>query len=120
MAQESEKIGFATWILTIMALILLLWVGFLVTGLEEKADRLEVMVRALQGDRASEEFTRTFSHGDIPSEAADGTSLYCPDCTRTTPCAGGGSGAIAVRLGGAWDCKYAEGLRRVWGERFVD
>lgn len=34
----------------------------------------------------------------------NGTQLYCSDCTKATPCAGSGSGAIAKRLGGAWDC----------------
>lgn len=36
--------------------------------------------------------------------AANGTMIYCGDCTKATPCAGGGTGALAVRLNGAWDC----------------
>lgn len=35
---------------------------------------------------------------------ADGSIIYCSDCTKATPCAGGGTGAFAVRLNGAWDC----------------
>lgn len=35
---------------------------------------------------------------------ADGTTLYCSDCTKATPCNSGGNGAIAKRLNGAWDC----------------
>jgi hypothetical protein len=35
---------------------------------------------------------------------ANGTAVYCGDCTKATPCAGVGPGAIAKRLNGAWDC----------------
>lgn len=35
---------------------------------------------------------------------ANGTIAYCSDCTKATPCAGSGTGAIAKRLNGAWDC----------------
>lgn len=34
----------------------------------------------------------------------DGTVIYCSDCTFANPCASGGTGAIAKRLGGAWRC----------------
>lgn len=34
----------------------------------------------------------------------NGTLVYCPDCTKATPCGSGGSGAIAKRINGAWDC----------------
>lgn len=34
----------------------------------------------------------------------DGTFYYCPDCTVANPCAGGGTGAQAKRLNGAWRC----------------
>lgn len=34
----------------------------------------------------------------------DGTLRYCSDCTKATPCGGGGTGALAKRLNGAWDC----------------
>lgn len=36
--------------------------------------------------------------------AANGTMVYCSDCTKATPCAAAGPGALAVRLAGAWDC----------------
>jgi hypothetical protein len=36
--------------------------------------------------------------------AANGTMIYCSDCTIASPCAGGGTGAIAKRLNGAWVC----------------
>jgi hypothetical protein len=35
---------------------------------------------------------------------ANGTLYYCSDCTATSTCGGGGSGAIAKRLNGAWVC----------------
>lgn len=34
----------------------------------------------------------------------NGQIVYCYDCTKTTPCAGSGNGALAKRLNGAWDC----------------
>jgi len=34
----------------------------------------------------------------------NGTTVYCSDCTKATPCAGSGSGALAKRINGAWDC----------------
>lgn len=34
----------------------------------------------------------------------NGTFMYCADCTKTTPCAGSGSGALAKYINGAWDC----------------
>jgi hypothetical protein len=36
--------------------------------------------------------------------ATDGSMIYCSDCTIASPCAGGGNGAIAKRLNGAWVC----------------
>lgn len=34
----------------------------------------------------------------------NGTIKYCSDCTIANPCAGGGTGALAKRLNGAWVC----------------
>lgn len=35
----------------------------------------------------------------------DGTVVFCIDCTKATPCAGGGgAGAFAKRRASAWDC----------------
>jgi hypothetical protein len=36
--------------------------------------------------------------------ATNGSMIYCNDCTVANPCAGGGTGAIAKRLNGAWVC----------------
>lgn len=35
---------------------------------------------------------------------ANGTMVYCSDCTFANPCAGAGTGALAKRLNGAWRC----------------
>jgi hypothetical protein len=35
---------------------------------------------------------------------ANGTIIYCSDCTIANPCAGGGTGALAKRLNGVWVC----------------
>jgi hypothetical protein len=34
----------------------------------------------------------------------NGIIQYCPDCIVANPCAGGGTGALAKRLNGAWVC----------------
>lgn len=34
----------------------------------------------------------------------NGSLIYCSDCTIASPCAGGGTGALAKRLNGAWIC----------------
>lgn len=44
-----------------------------------------------------------FAFSGLPS-SGDGTVVYCADCSKTTPCAGGGSGAYAFRTNGTWDC----------------
>lgn len=36
--------------------------------------------------------------------APNGCLIYCADCTFANPCAGGGTGAYAKRLNGAWRC----------------
>jgi hypothetical protein len=35
---------------------------------------------------------------------ANGSFAYCSDCTIATPCAGGGTGALAKRLNAVWVC----------------
>jgi hypothetical protein len=35
---------------------------------------------------------------------ANGTFIFCSDCTIANPCAGGGNGAFAKRLNGIWVC----------------
>ena len=41
--------------------------------------------------------------------AANGSILYCSNCTQTTACAAGGSGAMAMYINGAWSCAGAVG-----------
>jgi hypothetical protein len=41
--------------------------------------------------------------GDLGA-ATNGSIIYCSTCTVASPCAGGGAGAIAKRLNGAWVC----------------
>ena len=36
--------------------------------------------------------------------ATDGSIIYCSDCTIASPCAVGGTGALAKRLNGVWVC----------------
>lgn len=43
----------------------------------------------------------TFANLGTPQ---NGSSVYCSNCTKATPCAGGGPGAVAKRLNAAWDC----------------
>jgi hypothetical protein len=43
----------------------------------------------------------TFANLGAP---ADGTFIYCSNCTKAATCASGGNGALAKRLNGAWDC----------------
>lgn len=36
--------------------------------------------------------------------STNGTVIYCSDCQKATPCSGSGSGALAKRINGSWDC----------------
>ncbi len=54
-------------------------------------------IRLLRGDGTEQVFASL-------GAAANGYMIYCSDCTKATPCAGGGNGALAKRLNGAWDC----------------
>lgn len=38
------------------------------------------------------------------TSAANGVQLYCFDCTPSPICTGGGSGAMATKIGGKWQC----------------
>lgn len=46
---------------------------------------------------------RSSVFGSLPA-ATNGTAMYCSDCTVANPCAGGGTGALAKRINGAWVC----------------
>ena len=39
----------------------------------------------------------------------DGSLQYCSDCALADPCAGSGTGALAIRMAGVWNCLSASG-----------
>lgn len=41
---------------------------------------------------------------DILGSPANGSFIYCSNCTIANPCAAGGTGALAKRLNGVWVC----------------
>lgn len=45
----------------------------------------------------------TYTNATLPT-VANGSAVYCSDCTFANPCAGSGTGAVAKRLNGAWRC----------------
>lgn len=45
-----------------------------------------------------------FAFADLSADQPNGVVAFCSDCTATTPCLGGGDGAVAKRLNGMWDC----------------
>lgn len=45
----------------------------------------------------------TFANLNTPT-GGNGTVKYCTDCTIGAPCTGSGTGALALRRNGAWDC----------------
>jgi hypothetical protein len=45
----------------------------------------------------------SYTFAALPS-IADGFLVYCADCRNADPCAGGGTGAVAQRVGSAWAC----------------
>jgi hypothetical protein len=56
-----------------------------------------------------------FAQLTIKPSQADGTVAFCKNCTQTTtcassgPCLGGSTGALALRLNGAWNCNSGAG-----------
>lgn len=55
-------------------------------------------------------------HGPLCSVAfaglgasANGTLLYCTDCAASSPCTGAGTGAVARRENGTWNCSSGAG-----------
>jgi hypothetical protein len=41
---------------------------------------------------------------NLPGAPVNGTFIYCSNCTITSPCASGGTGALAKRLNSSWVC----------------
>jgi hypothetical protein len=44
------------------------------------------------------------SFSSLSTFPSNGTVLYCKDCTIAAVCSGGGTGALAKKLNGAWVC----------------
>lgn len=40
----------------------------------------------------------------LPASPANGMLIYCSDCTVASPCASGGTGALAKRINSVWTC----------------
>jgi hypothetical protein len=53
-------------------------------------------------------FLRTSTFANLGT-AVNGSILYCSNCTQTTPCAAGGTGAVATALNAAWSCGGGSG-----------
>ncbi|HTT75602.1 MAG TPA: hypothetical protein VMF50_06425 [Candidatus Binataceae bacterium] len=49
-----------------------------------------------------------FTFAQLPEEQ-NGQLYWCEDCEQTNPCAGGGSGSIAIGESGVWDCSLGSG-----------
>ena len=65
---------------------------------------LLAIVATAQGVLASRIRIVTFANLGTP---ADGNVRYCSDCAATTPCTGSGTGNMASRVNGAWNCSVA-------------
>ena len=47
---------------------------------------------------------KSYTFAGLPGSPVNSWLVFCSDCTKATPCASGGSGALAKRINGAWDC----------------
>ncbi|RJO66394.1 MAG: hypothetical protein C4523_12680 [Myxococcales bacterium] len=54
-------------------------------------------------DQNGDYVLRSVAFASLPA-SGNGTLIYCSDCTIASPCASGGSGALAKRVNGAWVC----------------
>ena len=52
----------------------------------------------------SKSYTDLVNFANLTYVPANGTVIYCSNCQKSTPCASGGSGALAKRINGSWDC----------------
>jgi len=61
-----------------------------------------------QGGTVTVNYNGSVTYGSVAYSGlgapSNGTVVYCSDCTKATPCAGSGSGALAKRINGSWDC----------------
>ena len=49
-------------------------------------------------------FPPSFTFAQLGTPPAAGAIVFCSDCTIANPCASGGGGALAKRIGSAWVC----------------
>jgi len=48
----------------------------------------------------------SYGQSGLPTSTANGSMVFCTDCLpNTTPCQGGGGGALALSVSGGWSCK---------------
>jgi hypothetical protein len=63
---------------------------------------------SIDGDGQGTSFGSSITLASKPfatlGNAANGTLVYCPDCTQTDVCAARGTGAFAKRINNAWKC----------------
>jgi hypothetical protein len=90
---------------TAAAAACLLTVVFLASGPITNSPRISgsFMSAVAQGPIvASRLTTTTFANLGAPANSA---VRYCSDCAPSSPCAGAGTGAVAMRVAGAWICR---------------
>jgi len=61
-----------------------------------------------QGGTVAINYNGSVTYGSVAYSGlgapSNGTVVYCSDCQKATPCSGSGSGALAKRVNGSWDC----------------
>jgi len=61
-----------------------------------------------QGGTVAIHYDGSVTYGTVTYSAlgsqGNGTVVYCSDCQKATPCSGSGSGALAKKINGSWDC----------------
>ena len=60
----------------------------------------------------------TFANLPVLPKQINGTWTYCSDCAQANPCAGSGSGAVAMLINSGWDCSVAGGSGGGGGQTF--
>lgn len=63
-----------------------------------------VRIQADAGTNGASILLAPYAFANLPA-SNNGTILTCSDCNVANPCTGGGGGALAVRIAGAWVCK---------------
>lgn len=90
--------------LAIVLLVVLLATGLLALGLLVHVLRLDAQTETFLSSTTEVRFSPVAFSTLGGLSPPNGTMMICSDCV-TGACAGAGSGAVAVRLGGSWLCK---------------